>query len=335
MNLLTPVLALLIAASLPQPSRADTPLSPGEHTALLNGARLWYKIAGKQQPGVAPVLYLAGGPGYNSYSFEKTIGPQLEAHLPMLYFDERGTGRSERPQSGDYALPTLVEDVEALRKYLGVPQLNVMGQSFGGTLALEYASRYPEHVQHLLLVDAAADFPEAIAFWQRELGQREPAVWRQAMATPEGAALRRAEQGDSPCALTKARFAVILHAYATPISAEFHHWQQFHDRQFQRQQDALDAASGLGNTGEMSRALFSPGNPLLCYRFTAYHRLRMPVLAIEGRYDGAVDPEQMRRLAAKLPRAHYDEFEQSAHFPYAEEPQKFAADVTNFLTTAH
>ena len=107
-------------------------------------------------------LYLTGGPGYNSYSFEQTIGPQLERRAQMIYFDERGTGRSERPSDKDYKMTTLVQDLEALRKHLGLQQLSLMGQSFGGTPALEYAASYPENVQKLIIVDGAADLPELV-----------------------------------------------------------------------------------------------------------------------------------------------------------------------------
>ena len=310
-------------------------MTAGEHTSQVNGTRLWYKIAGQAHAGEAPLLYLAGGPGYNSYSFEKTIGSQLERHTQMIYFDERGTGRSERPKNGDYAMTTLVEDIEALRLQLGLQQLSLMGQSFGGTIALEYARRYPERVQRLVLVDAGADFPAAFAYWQTELKTRDAGEWSQAMATEDGNALRllerRPERDGGSCALAKARFAVIWRVYAMPGSPSFHHWQQFHDQRFMREQDALDAKSGLSSTGEMVRALFSPGVPMLCYRFTDYSRLTMPVLVIEGKYDGAVDPEQMKTLAKNLPHARYDEFSNSAHFPYAEEPVKFERDVAAFL----
>ena len=56
----------------------------------------------------------------------------------------------------------------------------------------------------------------------------------------------------------------------------------------------------------------------------------MPTLVIAGKYDGAIGPEQMRTLAARLPNAHFDEFDQSAHFVYAEQPVKFLRDVEHF-----
>jgi pimeloyl-ACP methyl ester carboxylesterase len=57
----------------------------------------------------------------------------------------------------------------------------------------------------------------------------------------------------------------------------------------------------------------------------------MPTLVIVGKYDGAVGVEQMRTLAEKLSDARFDQFDQSAHFVYAEEPDKFARDLAAFL----
>ena len=306
-------------------------MAAGEHEAHVSGARLWYKVGGAARPGRAPVLYLAGGPGYNSYSFEKTIGAQLERHVQMIYFDERGTGRSERPRSGDYSLATLVEDLEELRHQLGCPQLSLMGQSFGGTLALEYARTYPEHVQKLIVVDGAVDLPSLFEAWGREIAHHYPADWSRVLLSDDGKALRAALAEGDPCTIAKARFKAEMDVLSTPGHADFHHWQQFHDQRRRREQDELDERSGLSNTGEMSRTYFSQGAPFLCYRFTAYDRLTMPVLVMEGKYDGAVPPEQLQALARSLPNAQYDEFKNSAHFPYAEEPAKFERDVAAFV----
>ena len=112
---------------------------------------------------------------------------------------------------------------------------------------------------------------------------------------------------------------------------EFADRQQFRDRHFRLEQQAWDDRSGLKNTGELSKAYFAPGREYLCWRFTAFVKLTMPVLVISGRYDGAIPIGQMRGLAGELPHARFDEFTRSAHFPYAEEPDKFAHDVTRFL----
>ena len=60
---------------------APSPEMSGGSLVALNGTQLWYRVAGTARSNVAPLLYLAGGPGYNSYSFEHTMGPQLETAL--------------------------------------------------------------------------------------------------------------------------------------------------------------------------------------------------------------------------------------------------------------
>ena len=124
-----------------------------EHDVVVNGVRLWYRVAGAVAPGAPPVVFLHGGSGYSSYSFAEIEGPLLEKQLRMIYLDQRGSGRSERPWTRDYKMATLVEDLDALRRSLGVSQLAVITHSFGGMLALEYASAHPEHVSKLVLVD--------------------------------------------------------------------------------------------------------------------------------------------------------------------------------------
>lgn len=312
----------------------ESPLSLGEHQMLQDGVKLWYKVAGQQQPGQAPVLYLHGGPGYNSYSFEQTIGTQLEAHMQIIYLDERGSGRSERPASGDYRMSTLVDDVEALRKHLGVSQLTLMGHSFGGTIALEYAARYPEHVQKLIVLDGASDMPMTFGLWRGEIEHRYPREWQTVLDGKSGDSLRLAESQHDSCAIAKAEFAADMAVLQSVDGQAFHNWQQFHHQRYQQEQSALDNTSGLRNTGEIGTMYFGPDSQFPCYRFTTFSQLTMPTLVVAGKYDGAIGPEQMRTLAAHLPNAHFDLFDQSAHFVYAEQPVKFVRDVTAFLASA-
>lgn len=310
---------------------AQSPLALGEHNVVLNGVHLWYKVAGQRHAGKPPLIFLHGGPGYNSYSFEHTIGFRLERHTQMIYFDERGSGHSERPKSKEYGMPVLVQDIEALRQSLGLQQIALMGHSFGGTIALEYAAKHPSHVNRLIIVDGAADLPATFALWQSEIQQKYPTAWQTALSGEKGNEFRAATKTGNPCAIAKADFDLDMAALSTASDPEFRHWQQFHNQHFREEQDALDAASGLQNTGEFSRAYFSPTSNFPCYRFTAYDKLTMPTLIIVGKYDGAVGVAQMRSLASHLPDAGFDEFDQSAHFPYAEEPTKFEHVVASFL----
>jgi len=79
----------------------------------LNGVRHWYKLAGRSARPAPPVVFLHGGPGGESYTFEMSAGRYLERSLRMVYFEQRGSGRSDRASDGGYAIATPVEDLEA------------------------------------------------------------------------------------------------------------------------------------------------------------------------------------------------------------------------------
>jgi proline iminopeptidase len=207
-----------------------------------------------------------------------------------------------------------------------------MGHSFGGTIALEYAALYPQYVQKLVILDGAADLPTSLGEWQTQIQQRYPAAWKFALNSTKAKAFQGALSKGDQCAIAKAALAVDTLALSRIDGAQFHHEQQFHDQRFQAEQHALEAKSGLTNTGKMSATYFAPKSDFPCYRFSAYEKLTMPVLVIVGWYDGAVGVKSMRSLANQLPHARFDEFDLSAHFPYAEEPDKFELDVGTFLS---
>ena len=323
------VLALVGAALVapPQSRAAET-----RHDAVINGVRLTYWSSRPIQHGDVPILFLHGGPGYNTYSFRMTAGRALDARYPMVYLDERGSGESERPWQGDYTLPTMVEDIEGLRRHLGVERLVLAGHSFGGTLALEYAQSHPEHVARLILIDAAVDLPGALEAWVGTLREAFPQAYAAARDTPAGKQLRETSPDDT-CALARARLAFIGAGASTlPDRQAFHDRQQFRDPATKAEQRRLDAQSGLRNTGEIGAALFAPESDFVCYQPRHIERLRMPTLLIVGAHDGAVGVAPQRALAARLPDAKLVVLGDSAHFPYQDEPQAFLDAVDAFLT---
>ncbi len=163
-----------------------------------------------------------------------------------------------------------------------------MGHSFGGTIALEYASRYPQNVEKLIILDGAADMPVTFTLWKKQLEQRYPAESHSTLDGPAGNTLKRAEASHNRCAIAKAEFSAEMTTLQKVGKQAFHDWQQFHNQGPLQQQKALDQASGLQNTGEISSAYFGEGSDFPCYRFTAFDRLTMPMLVIVGRYDGAI-----------------------------------------------
>lgn len=291
----------------------------GGRDIIVNGVRLWYRVAGAAASGAPPVVFLHGGPGYNSHSFSVIAGPALERQLRMVYFDQRGSGRSERPWEGDYRMATLVEDIEGLRRALGVQRIAIIGHSFGGTLALEYAATHPERVSRLVLVDLLWDAPVQCRHRLEGLAALRPEAHARVRAdTVDSAGVRR-----SDCELE-------FRALRGADREAFNNAMMFPDSMRRRMQDSIDRASGLRNTGELSRAQIGGG--LLSYQFRAHDRLSMPVLVIAGRHDRAAGGPAPSELARRLPRGRYAEYENSGHFPYLDEPDRFARDVIAFLT---
>ena len=103
-----------------------------------------------------PVAFLIhGGPGSDHSGFKPSFSP-LADRMQLVYFDHRGQGRSARGDVSKYTLDENVEDMEALRVYLGLGPIVSIGTSYGGMVAMAHAARYPASVSHLVLIVTAA-----------------------------------------------------------------------------------------------------------------------------------------------------------------------------------
>ena len=292
-------------------------LSAGVHEVSLNGVRHWYKVAGRSSASAPPVVFLHGGPGGNTHTFEATAGPHLERSLRMVYFEQRGSGRSERPSSGDYAIGTLVEDLEALRAHLGVPKISIITHSFGTVIGLAYAARYPERVARMVVAGGLANAPASCRETSQRLAQRRPDAF--AAAFPNGVA---AVPDEEVCPR-------LFRAVPGRAGEEFRTADMFPNAATLQRFRALEAAGGLRNTGELSRYQFEHG--LLQYQFRDQARLTMPILVIAGQHDWAAGPEAQQSLARSLPRGRIIEYRGAGHWMFVDEPERFGRDVASFL----
>jgi len=119
------------------------------HLITDDGTQLYVKKSGE-----GPLcIFVHGGPGAWSGSFEKLKGKNLEKKLAMVYYDQRGCGRSGKSTT-DYSLERMVNDIEAVREHYQADKIYLLSHSFGGILALNYAIKYPEHVQGLILANS-------------------------------------------------------------------------------------------------------------------------------------------------------------------------------------
>lgn len=133
--------------------------SPGSDYALTSDSvRLFTK-----QSGAGPVcIFIHGGPGAWSRSFEDLGGSNLESRFTMVYYDQRGCGRSEEAKNDDYSLDRMVADIEAVREKYQTDSVYLMAHSFGGILAVNYALRHPAHIRGIILVNATLNMPYSL-----------------------------------------------------------------------------------------------------------------------------------------------------------------------------
>ena len=153
------VLTLLVPTLVVANSQPGKPLPNGTPSITTSdGIKLFTKISGH---GI-PCVFVHGGPGAWSGMPEALAGPHLEDKFQMIWFDQRGSGRSANDPKQDYSLTRMVQDLEELRQQLKLDQWVVMAHSFGGTIATEYAARYPQHVRGLALLNCTLDLHDAM-----------------------------------------------------------------------------------------------------------------------------------------------------------------------------
>jgi proline iminopeptidase len=132
--------------------------------AKLRGTEIYFDVAGMQ---IAPdgkdfierpVLFLLhGGPGGNHLRY-KLHSIELEKVAQLVFVDHRGCGLSKVTKASDYTCRNNVDDLEALRKHLGLNKICILGTSYGGMVAQGYAIRYPKNVEKLVLAATAPSY---------------------------------------------------------------------------------------------------------------------------------------------------------------------------------
>ncbi len=132
--------------------------------AAIRGTELYFDIAGMQLAPVGsgfverPVLFmLHGGPGGDHLRF-KQHSLELQNSAQLVFIDHRGCGRSKKTKQSNYTLENNIEDIEALRKHLGLKRICILGTSYGGMVAQGYAIRYAKNIDKLVLVVTAPSY---------------------------------------------------------------------------------------------------------------------------------------------------------------------------------
>jgi proline iminopeptidase len=266
--------------------------------------------------GSGPVLMgVPGGPGRASAYLQDLGG--LDATYTLQLLDNRGTGRSELPADrSSLAFPRLAEDVEEVRRALGLDAPVVLGHSAGTLVTMAWAAAHPSAASALVLVTPPGrrtgdDMPDLPAI--RAARADEP--WYAEAA--EAAELLAA--GDVPGGLRRE-----LDRAARPFG--YGRW------------DAAAQEHAAGTESQMSLRAWAGFDPGPDYDYApmlaALAAVTCPALVVVGDRDGLTGAVVGERVAARFANARCVTIEGAGHYPWIDEPAAFAATVRGFLDTA-
>jgi proline iminopeptidase len=274
-------------------------------TMRIRDASLYVKVMGQGYP----ILLMHGGPGLDHTSL-LPLQP-LADQFTLIFYDHRCNGRSEGAAVETMTWENLTADAEALRETLGFKQWAVLGHSFGGNVALEYALRYPQSLSRLILMDTTGD-----ACWARENAPRLLA--RRGYSAAAVQAARRFFSGQVTPREWVPTFMKFMSAYS---------YRNF-------LVDIAHVALSPGPSPKMrpEPAIFGFGH--LLADWTVMHRLgeiRVPTLVLAGRYDFLFPPEHEAILADRIANAQLEIIERAGHNPQMERTTEVVEVIQRFM----
>jgi proline-specific peptidase len=273
----------------------------------IRGISLNVKVMGNGYP----MVLMHGGPGADLYTL-MAFKPCAD-QFTLVFYDHRCNGRSAGADVTSMTMENLTADADALRQALGFDKWAVLGHSFGGYVALEYALRYPQNLSHLLLVDTGAENS-----------------WAQEKAPEE-----LSKRGFSPeiVNLTRRYFnGQIEPNEMFPTLMKLGKAYNPHTRPSQIPHMLI---MGLQTKLQPKTFIYSESHFLKGW--TVKDRLgeiKVPALVMAGREDYIYPPEHEEELAAGIPNARLVFIERAGHNPHDEQPAETLKAVRDFLLTS-
>jgi pimeloyl-ACP methyl ester carboxylesterase len=269
--------------------------------------QLHYRVSGH-----GPVLIAhPGGPGTGAAFLGDLAG--LDEVATIVWLDPRGTDGSTAPADASaYTLADYADDVDAVRRHLGLERIGLLGFSHGGMVAMRCGIDHSERLTRLVLLDTAPAL-DAVAL------QRVTAAMDRREGEPWYAEVRPLIDSDEVETSDEAAMATML----AILPMYFHQWDEtarsfaatlqgssFHARcqaAWAEEEATMDLRPGLG-------------------------QIRVPTLIVVGEDDFICDTVSAREMAKAIPGARLTTIPEAGHFPWVEQPAAFRAALDRFLT---
>ncbi len=273
------------------------------------GGLVWYQIV-KPGQGI-PLLTLHGGPG-SPHDYLEPL-KQLADERPVIFYDQLGCGKSERPD--DITLwrrSRFLEELDLIRQTLQLEKVHLFGHSWGSMLAVDYALAKPDGLTSLILASPAL----SISRWLNDMDRYRkslPLTVQKILAEQENNGTTDSQEYQQAAMEFYQRHLCRLHPWPEPLERTL------------AGEGALVYQTMWGPS-----EFFMTGNLLNADCTAQLGTIEQPTLFTCGRYDEAT-PETTAWYQSLLPQSELVIFEQSAHMPHLEETEYYLQTMRNFL----
>ncbi|CAH1002514.1 Proline iminopeptidase [Neolewinella maritima] len=281
--------------------------------------RVWTKRVGNSPH--KKVLLLHGGPGGNHAYFEAFDSYFPGAGIEYYYYDQLESGYSDKPNDPTlWTIPRFVDEVEQVRSALGLDADNfyLLGHSWGGILALEYAFAHRDKLKGLIVSNMMASIPAYNRYAEEVLGEQlDPDVRREIRE------LEAAEDYGNP------RYEELLMSSYYPehvLRMPAEEWPEpvlrgFGDLSY----DIYLAMQGPSEFGIREGAVLESWD-----RFDDLKNLEVPTLCIGAEYD-TMDPDYMASMAEELPNGYSLYLPEGSHMAMYDDQARYFAGLIDFI----
>jgi proline-specific peptidase len=287
-----------------------------EGTIPFRGYHTWYRVVGEgEAPGRLPLLALHGGPGA-THDYLESLDALAAEGRRVIYYDQLGCGRSAigRPAPEMWTVALYVEEIDVVRRALGLDRVHLLGQSWGGMLAMEYMLTQPQGIASLTI----ASSPASMVQWVSEANRL-----REALPPEVNAALTRHEAAGTT---TDPEYLAAM--------------QVFYDRHVCRvpYPDYVQRSFAyLANVGEVYNTMNGPSEFHVVGTLRTWDiiarlpEIKAPTLVTSGRHDEAT-PLIAGTVRDGIPGAQWEIFEESSHMAHVEEAGRYMQVLQDFLS---
>jgi L-proline amide hydrolase len=291
------------------------PYPSKEGKLSFKGHNTWYKIVGdKEEPGKLPLLCLHGGPGV-PHDYLESLEAMSSTGRRVIFYDQLGCGNSDHVDDPSmWTVQLFVEEVDAVRKALGLEHLHILGQSWGGMLLMEYMLTQPKGVASITI----ASSPSSMNMWVAEANRLRtelPEDVQEALTKHEGANTTDSQEYQDAMKVFYDRYVcrvVPNPPYVQRAFAKLGEWPQVY---YTMNGPSEFHVIGVIKDWDVTNRL---------------GEINAPTLVTTGRYDEAT-PLIGETVSKGIKGSKWVVFEESAHLAHAEEPERYMAVLADFL----